>query len=206
VTILFSGFGPFDGMPVNATEQMMHELKKRGHETIVLPVEWARAAELLLAKALACQATLVLMSGVAGARQPMWIESAAMDVHAEREDTAGKMPEVVRAKPTETIYVSIDVGAAKSAADRAFEQVRDRGEGGVRLDAIMHGAIMMEPRIENAYVCNDTTFRVTRELSGTGVRAGFFHWPNELRGAHVAAACDVLLAIAEALSSSTKKA
>ena len=199
MTVLFSGFGPFDGMPVNTTEQMMHALKKRGHATTVLPVEWGRASELLLADALATRAALVLMNGVAGARQPMWIESAATNARAERADVAGKMPEVVCVSPTETHYVSIDVGVAKGAADVAFDEVRGVVEGGTRLDAIMHGTIVMRPRPENAYICNDTTWRVTRALSGTGVRAGFFHWPSELRGAHVEAACDVLSAIAKAL-------
>jgi|GEM_PF-7111157 len=198
--VLFAGFGPFPNTPVNATESMMRALAKHGKQTIVLPVEWAHAAELLLAESITTKATWVLMNGVAGARQPMWIESAAMDVFAEREDAAGKMPEVIRTTPTETVYVSIDVGAAKKAADLAFRKVRDTVEGGLRLDAIMHGATMMDPRAENAYVCNDTTWRVTRALSGTGARAGFFHWPHELRGAHVEAACDVLLAIAATLA------
>ncbi len=199
--VLFSGFGPFLDTPDNATASMMGALAKRGHRTIVLPVEWGRASELLLAESIASKATLVLMNGVAGARQPMWIESAAMDVFSERLDAAGKLPEVIRSSPTETVYVSIDVGAAHQAADLVFRKVRDTIEGGVRLDAIMQGAIMMEPRAENAYVCNDTTWRTTRALSGTGVRAGFFHWPRELRGAHIEAACDVLVAIAETLTS-----
>ncbi len=194
MTILFSGFGPFPSVPVNATEAMMRVLLARGRRAVVLPVEWARAAEILLTEARACNATLLVMSGVAGPRQPLWIEAGATNSCAMKTDAAGMVPEATDG--SEIVKVSIDVALAKVAADRAFEARRAVLEETTKFEDIVQGVMIREPREDNAYVCNDTTYRVVRALAGTEVRAGFFHWPSEVVGAHVEAACDLLEEVA----------
>lgn len=177
----------------------MHAMRARGHRTVVLPVVWTRAAELVLAEARAMDASLVLMSGVAHPRQPLWIESGATNARAPRADVEGTLPE-----PTpderDVVSVSIDTRAAHRAAERAFASVRAASHEGVRLDEILHGIVVKEPRIENAYICNDTTYRVTRALAGSPMHVGFFHWPSELDGGHIDAACHLLEEIARAVS------
>lgn len=196
---LVTGFGPFPGMASNATEHVVRGLSAAdGVTSLVLPVEWARAASLAIDEARRTGATLLLMNGVAGARQPLWLERGASSIAAERADAAGVMPD--RWPSVERLALSIDVDVAVDCATRALAPLAHVLDAGERLDAILHGAVAREIRDDNAYVCNDASFRVQRAFAGTGVRVGFIHWPSDLRGAHVDAARQVLLAVVRGLS------
>ena len=186
---------------------------------MVLPVVWDLAAVLVLREAEAFAPDLVVMNGIAGAHQPLWIELGALN-RARRAADASRLLE-----PHEPTIVA---GAAAALPNRAsFSALAAAARGAIAgrpsLAAIAPGALLAPPRASNGYLCNATTYAVGHGLSHPGetfvlleashprgddhgvairpvpdlsrVPRFFIHWPSAIDEPHLDAAVEVLKAI-----------
>src|SRR3979490_2771716 len=99
-TVLITGFGPFPGVPINATMRLLPELSRAAAKLFpdvrcvleVLPTEWAagpRRLERLLAKV---APDLALHSGVSSRARGFEIEQRARNACAATPDASGDLP------------------------------------------------------------------------------------------------------------------
>ncbi len=217
--VLLTGFGAFPGVARNATGLLVSRLvpglayadapgalaSARGELRLgrrcvrvtgmVLPVAWEEAGTLVLREIRALRPHVVIMNGVAGPAQPLWIERGAGASRVRKVDARGALPAEL-ATPRRTCRVHMPAHALLRAARAAI--AREAGT----LGAVMPSARLVAPREDNAYVCNDTTHVVTRGLSprrGMGVPRGivwtFLHWPSGLGEQHLPACERVLGAV-----------
>ncbi len=189
-TVLLSGFEPFDGDARNPSGEIARRLDgerfgRRHVVGVVLPVEFGRAARMLLRAIERVQPQIVVATGIAATRAAITPERFALNfVDARIADNAGRTPRarsIVRSAPlalpsTLRIDRILDVlSAAKLPA-----------EGSVSA---------------GSYVCNDLFFRLQCALSGISVRSGFVHLPHAreaaIENASAWAFDDLLRAVSE---------
>jgi len=243
--VLLSAFGPFPGVPRNATAEIVRAvaasagialrapsfrapefLAGRGElalasgrtcrcSILILPVVWDAAAALVAKEARAARASLVLMSGVAGPAQPIYVEAVATGARAASRDAFGLRP-VRRSISARSLPATFDVDTARDAIDRALHAEL---AGAPALGEVIHGAVRRESRGENAYVCNATAHVAARAVRRSvavlrsrgepeGLRVarfgpakhGFVHWPRDIAPEHAPACARVLLAMVDALA------
>jgi pyrrolidone-carboxylate peptidase len=142
---------------------------------MVLPVFWDLAAALVLAEIDAFSPDLVVMNGVAGSRQPLWLEMGAINHADANEDGSGNLYAVDG--PVVSTAAKSEYGRAnllswqpvKEAMVAAIEEHGDviaaaDADGVVnetRFDEILPGvAFAGYPRTSNTYLCNNTTYTV----------------------------------------------
>jgi hypothetical protein len=145
---------------------------------MVLPVYWDLAAILIAKEIEAFKPSFVMMNGVAGGRQPIWIELGATNRAAQLDDGSNQLrPAVTNGEPyariIETASRSEDAqgnmlswraveGAARSAIEAHTEDVdMERRFGDLLPDVKLAGY----PRSSNTYLCNNVTY-VTGWLMG----------------------------------------
>ncbi|MSP25049.1 MAG: hypothetical protein EXR75_07770 [Myxococcales bacterium] len=134
---------------------------------MVLPVFWDLAAALVLAEIESFAPDLVLMNGIAGGRQPLWLELGAVNRAAGLEDGSGVLVAiegpVIASAPSEeydrpNLLSWSPVKAAMLAGIQAHGAV---AAAGVRFDDVLEGALFASyPRASNTYLCNNTTYAV----------------------------------------------
>ena len=98
--VLITGFGPFPGLIVNASEAFAPLLAHRLPEQVpglraacaILPTEWDRAPRLLNKLLNELQPHLCLHLGVSGSAHGMVLESVAHNATSQRQDAAGWGP------------------------------------------------------------------------------------------------------------------
>ena len=99
-TILFTGFGPFPGVPANSTSalapQFAHEARAHFSQhtayNLVLPTDW-RVAPARLTDALeTLQPDILIMFGVSDSARGMRLETRAQNKTAQLPDALGKLP------------------------------------------------------------------------------------------------------------------
>ncbi|MBT3071041.1 hypothetical protein KKP04_09180 [Rhodomicrobium sp. Az07] len=99
VRVLVTGFGPFPGVPRNASETLVHNLALRAEpctegialSTAVLPVCWATAHEAETAAVAAFAPDAVLHFGVSRRAAVFEIESRAVNICGQRPDAHGRI-------------------------------------------------------------------------------------------------------------------
>lgn len=99
-TVLLTGFGPFPGIPVNASAELVRvivPLARRAFPAFpfvaaVLPTEWRRAPELVATLQERLHPRLALHMGVATGAQNVRLEECAENVCRESRDAAGLLP------------------------------------------------------------------------------------------------------------------
>lgn len=137
-----------------------------------LPVAWDLAALVVIREAEAFGPDVLVMSGIAGARQPLFIELGALNRAARRADAALVVPrgEVVVAE-ADTVDNRASFVALRDAARDAIasEHARDPS-----LAEVLPTARLTPTRESNAYVCNNTTFAVGHALARPGARLTLF--------------------------------
>ncbi len=136
---------------------------------MILPVDWDLASILLAREADTFHPSFVMMNGVAGDRQPLWIELGATNRAARLVDgtnllvpagSADLVPLVEDAPASEDARPNLlawsSVRAAARAAVRRHANEVDGGErfGDLLPDADLAGF----PRSSNTYLCNNTTY------------------------------------------------
>ncbi len=99
-TILLTGFGPFPGVPENATALLVPRLAKAAraryatHEVSaeILPTEWARAPGRLTALLAAANVVLALHFGASHNAEGFQIELIGRNLQTSRPDAVGEHP------------------------------------------------------------------------------------------------------------------
>ena len=138
---------------------------------MILPVHWDLAAILIAKEAASFQPTFVLMNGVAGPRQPLWLELGAVNRASRNVDGSNQLRPATA--PGEDFVKIIDSApesedaqpnllswrAVKSAALDAVDRHRGELDGEVAFEAVLGGATFAGfPRSSNTYLCNNVTY------------------------------------------------
>lgn len=181
--ILLTGFEPFGGETVNPSQWLLRELggeRIAGHrvEPLCLPVEFARAGELLCDAVDGLRPALVLCVGQAGGRSRLSFERVAINlIDARIADNAGQQPidsPVVAAGPS-AYFTSLPVKRMRAACQSA----------GVPAELSFSAG---------SYVCNAVFYMLMHHLRcspALSCRGGFMHvpWLPEQAIHHSNAAC-----------------
>lgn len=136
---------------------------------MILPVYWDLAAILIAKEAQAFEPSFVMMNGVAGAMQPIWLELGATNRAAPLDDGSSLLRPAVG--PDEE-YAKLIASAGEDArpnllswravaraATAAIDAHADEREGGDRFGDIVSRALFAGfPRASNTYLCNNVTY------------------------------------------------
>ena len=140
---------------------------------MVLPVFWDLASILLIAEANAFQPDLVLMNGIAGGTQPIWMELGSTNAAVALPDGSGilapiapgtplisGLPEEERARGMLMSWDEVRAATELRISELAKEQGGDEA-GPVAFGDLLSGVRFAGfPRDSNTYLCNNTTFVV----------------------------------------------
>lgn len=148
---------------------------------MVLPVAWDLSAILVLREIEAFQPDMVLMNGIAGSTQPIWIELGSVNRAMAAPDGSGTLevategaPLVKSAPASEQqkgLYLSWK--AVRSAAEEAIAAHAADLDEELPFQETLSGAVFAGfPRHSNTYLCNNTTYVVNYLMDhpGTGVK------------------------------------
>lgn len=190
---------------------------------IVLPVHWDLAAILVAREIEALRPSFVLMNGVAGPRQALWLELGATNRAARQLDGSRRLrphgPPDAPLVPILDGEVALPSLLSWRAVETAAKEALARH---TCLTEVLPGVLRAGfPRASNTYLCNNLAF-VTGWLmrhpgraitlledaaGGVEVRIdadlrhvprAFVHWPSGLGAAHDDAAADVMRALVAA--------
>lgn len=166
--VLVTGFGPFDGQPVNASSLAVAELAARwtGPEELVvreLPVSFRGARQQLRVAVAQLEPDLVVCVGEAGGRAAVGVERVAVNViDARVADVDGSAPvdvPVIAGAPA-AFFSTLPVKACAAAVRAAGVPVEVSNTAGL-------------------YVCNATFYALQHLLTARPqVRSGFVHVPR----------------------------
>jgi pyroglutamyl-peptidase len=169
--VLITGFGPFPGVPVNATMRLVPELAARAERAFgvgvtagILPTEWAAAPRQLDLWLAASDPDLVVHFGVSARARGFEIELRATNACAAAPDASGALPH----GPT----ISRN-GANTLAASLPVEYVATRLR--------RRGIPAFASRDAGAYLCNWLLYHsLDRARGNRSRRVGFIHIPATL--------------------------
>lgn len=178
-TVLLTGFGPFPGVPVNATMLLVPRVASAARrafagiviEDRILPTEWTTAPALVDAMLAGMKPDVVLHFGVSGRARGFEIETRGQNACAISPDAAGVMPE--------SPVIDEAAGAALPSRFPAAEIVR-------RLRA--RGIAAFPSRDAGTYLCNRTLYHSLSVFDRHDDLAcvGFVHIPSSLAGLRLA--------------------
>jgi pyroglutamyl-peptidase len=171
-TVLITGFGPFPGVPVNATMRLLPELARLAPKLFpdvhfvleVLPTEWTagpRRLERLLAEV---APDLALHFGVSSRARGFEIEQRARNACAATPDAAGALPTAtaIRGGGAEHLPTSLPVRHIVARLRR-------------------HGIPAFVSRDAGNYLCNAALYHsLCCAKDDSGRRVGFVHIPATL--------------------------
>jgi pyroglutamyl-peptidase len=171
--VLITGFGPFPGVPENATMRLVPALVDRARkaysdiriEAEILPTEWRVAPARLDALYRNHKPDVALHFGVSSRARGFEIEARGRNVRALASDACGELPDSICIAED-----GPDLSAATLPVVRIVDELRRMG-----LAAFVS-------RDAGTYLCNAllyTTLDVAAQ-SETSVRAGFIHIPASL--------------------------
>lgn len=171
-TVLVTAFGPFPGVPVNATMGLVSTLGRLARTALpgvrvhaeVLATEWTSAPRRLEQLLAEIEPDLVLHFGVSSSARGFEIETRACNVRSLSPDAAGELPAagVVSVKGAEHLRSTIPV---------AFLVRRLRAKG----------VPAFASRDAGQYLCNATLYHSLECARGAaGRRTGFIHVPSSL--------------------------
>jgi pyroglutamyl-peptidase len=173
--VLITGFGPFPGVPVNASMGLLHELAHAAprlfpsarFSTAVLATEWREAPLRLDRLVAAVNPDLALHFGVSARARGFEIEARAHNACCPTADAAGALP----------AFAKLDAaGAEHLAATLPVNLIA------ARLRRI--GIPAFVSRDAGSYLCNATLYHSLRlARSSSRRRVGFIHIPASLAGA-----------------------
>lgn len=138
---------------------------------MVLPVYWDLAAVLVAREIEAFRPSFVMMNGVAGSRQPLWLELGAVNAAAPLADGSDQLRPFV--KKGESLAPLVDTAgpedraranllswqAVRAAASSAVTANARAEERGIAFGDIAPGVVFAGfPRESNTYLCNNVTY------------------------------------------------
>ena len=164
--LLITGFAPFGGADVNPSWLAVGRLPDRVGEyelcKLEIPTVFGDAAALVLQKARAIGADMVLSVGMAAGRDAVTPERIAVNIRDARiPDNAGNQP---RGE-----FVATDGPAAYFATVAVEKMAQAIRDAGIRA-TVSNSA--------GAYVCNDVMYSLLHAFSGNKVHCGFIHVPQ----------------------------
>jgi pyrrolidone-carboxylate peptidase len=149
---------------------------------MILPVFWDLAPVLIAKEIERFKPDFVLMNGVAGPSQPLWLEMGAVNLGKALEDGSGALvpaptkpdatttPLVPNATPAE--YAVPNLGSfarVQQAAIAAIEAEKNVQEEGTSFRDLAEGAALAGfPRVSNTYLCNNVTYTVNYLMDHPG--------------------------------------
>ena len=164
--VLISGFEPFGGAKLNPSELLVAELKRIEFKnlelsTVILPVEFDRASDVLLRKVNELKPEMVVAFGQAEGRTAITPEKVAINLDDARiPDNSGDQRK----------NQVIDEGGS----DGYFSTLPSEA----MVDAMKAVGYPAEISLSaGAFVCNHVFYSLQRALIGTGIRSGFVHLP-----------------------------
>ena len=164
--VLVSGFEPFGGAKLNPSELLVAQLSTIEFEkielsTVILPVEFDRAVDVLLRKVKELKPEIVIAFGQAEGRTAITPEKIAINLDDARiPDNSGdeRKNQVIDKGGSDGYFSTLPVEAMVDA----MKAVGYPAE--ISLSA-------------GAFVCNHVFYSLQRALIGTGIRSGFVHLP-----------------------------
>ncbi|MEY3325128.1 MAG: hypothetical protein RL694_15 [Actinomycetota bacterium] len=164
--VLVTGFEPFGGASINPSQLLVEELAKEkllgvDLKTAILPVEFDRAAEILLAKINEISPSVVICFGQAEGRSAITPEKIAINLDDARiADNSGDLRK----------QQEIEVGGADGHFSTlpVEKMVLAINEAGVAASLSLSAG---------SFVCNHIFYRMQQALLGRGIRSGFVHLP-----------------------------
>ena len=138
---------------------------------MILPVYWDLAAVLIAKEAEAFKPTFVMMNGVAGGRQSLWLELGATNRASRNVDGSNQLRpamtpgeayvKIVEHAPEseDTLGNLLSWRAVETAARDAVERHDGAIDDGASFGDIVRGASLAGfPRPSNTYLCNNVTY------------------------------------------------
>lgn len=164
--ILISGFEPFGGADLNSSQLVVEAIFKEsllGVELfmIILPVEFDKAAEVLLSKVKEVNPEIVISFGQAEGRKAITPEKIAINLDLARiPDNTGEL-RVNKA----IVEAGADGYFSTLPIEKMVEAVKERGlESEISLSA-------------GAFLCNHIFYHLQHQLLERGIKSGFVHLP-----------------------------
>ena len=162
---------------------------------MILPVYWDLAAILIAKEMDAFQPTFVMMNGVAGGRQPIWVELGATNRASPLDDGSNQLRPALRqndayakivdnAAPGDNARANLlSWRAVESAATAAVERHASEVDEGVRFGDVLEGVKLAGfPRNSNTYLCNNVTYVTGYLMSHPGTPVHLMKASPALRG------------------------
>jgi pyroglutamyl-peptidase len=173
-TVLITGFGPFPGVPVNATMRLLPELARAAPKLFpdvqfaieVLPTEWAAGPRRLQQVLAQVEPDIALHFGVSARARGFEIEQRARNACAATPDASGALPSgaALHACGAEHLAASLPVRHIVARLRRA-------------------GIPAYVSRDAGTYLCNAALYRsleCAKDEAAAGRRVGFVHIPATL--------------------------
>jgi pyroglutamyl-peptidase len=164
--VLVTGFEPFGGASLNPSQLLVEKLAKENLpdvdlSTVILPVEFDRAAQLLLSTINEISPEVVICFGQAEGRSSITPEKIAINLDDARiADNSGD------ARKQKAIVVGgADGYFSTLPLERMVSAINDAGvPASLSLSA-------------GSFVCNHIFYRMQHALLGQGIQSGFIHLP-----------------------------
>ena len=164
--VLVTGFEPFGGASLNPSQLLVEKLAKENFPgvdlaTVILPVEFDRAAELLLSTIKEISPKVVICFGQAEGRSFITPEKIAINLDDARiADNSGD------ARKQKAIVVG--------GADGYFSTLPLEKMVSAISDAGVPASLSLSA---GSFVCNHIFYRMQHALLGQGIQSGFIHLP-----------------------------
>ncbi len=171
-SVLVTGFGPFPGVPVNATMRLVPELVEAARHALpgvrvasaILATEWTAAPRRLDALLADTDPDLVLHFGVSSRARGFEVETRASDACMLLPDASGSLPPAAGLRVGNTAHLTVSLPVRHLVA-----RLRRRG-----IPAFVS-------RDAGGYLCNALLYHsLLRVREARGRRVGFIHIPAAL--------------------------
>ena len=164
--VLISGFEPFGGSNLNSSQLVVEAISKESFTglelfTVILPVDFGKAADVLLSKVKEIDPEIIIAFGQAEGRKALTPEKIAINLDSARiPDNAGELRvnKVIIEKGADGYFSTLPI-------EKMVKAVKECGlESEVSLSA-------------GAFLCNHIFYHLQHKLLESGVKSGFVHLP-----------------------------
>ena len=164
--VLISGFEPFGGSNLNSSQLVVEAISKESFTglelfTVILPVDFGKAADVLLSKVKEIDPEIIITFGQAEGRKALTPEKIAINLDSARiPDNAGELRvnKVIIEKGADGYFSTLPI-------EKMVEAVKECGlESEISLSA-------------GAFLCNHIFYHLQHKLLESGVKSGFVHLP-----------------------------
>lgn len=164
--MLISGFEPFGGSNLNSSQLVVEAISKESFSgldlfTVILPVEFGKAADVLLSKVKEIDPEIIVAFGQAEGRKALTPEKIAINLDSARiPDNAGEL---------RVNKVIIEMGADGYFSTLPIEKM---------VEAINECGLESEISLSaGSFLCNHIFYHLQHQLLESGVKSGFVHLP-----------------------------